>query len=444
MAHFLRTAGFTLVLSVASTLASEQGDPLRRQAYLGVSLRPPAIEKAGAEVRQVTEGAAAARAGLQVGDRILKINGRVLDSPVTFEQVYQPLRGGDTVRFEVLRDGKVFEQEITLPPLPKEEFPGIITEYGSVLTERGHRVRTILTRPENARGRLPGIFLVPWMSCDPVEFPVGGMVGIDMLIHRLVTDSGFVMMRVEKPGLVDSEGPPCIEADFQTEFAGFYAGLRKFKRNKFVDPDRIFILAQSNGAGYAPLVVDDEKVAGYVVTGGWVKTWFEHMLYIERSRYGLIGLSPGEISRRMRLVAELYTDYLIRKKLPGEIIAEKPHLVEVWEWQPAHQYGRPAAYMQQLQDLNLEAAWEKVEVPVLVIYGEYDWAMSGEDHRIIAEIVNRRHPGFARFVEMPRMNHSLFFYESAQQAFDNFGSGKFDESVVTLVLDWMNGVLSQE
>src|SRR5437764_13941273 len=33
---------------------------------------------------------------------------------------------------------------------------------------------------------------------------------------------------------------------------------------------------------------------------GWVKTWFEHMLDIERRRFVLMKKSPGEVSDRMK------------------------------------------------------------------------------------------------------------------------------------------------
>src|SRR6516165_5341299 len=52
--------------------------------------------------------------------------------------------------------------------LPYEQIAGRVVEYGSVVSARGQRVRTITTRPTDARDRLPVIVFVPWLSCDSV------------------------------------------------------------------------------------------------------------------------------------------------------------------------------------------------------------------------------------------------------------------------------------
>src|SRR5439155_1088389 len=76
----------------------------------------------------------------------------------------------------------------------------------------------------------------------------------------------------------------------------------------------------------------------------------------------------------------LYHLYLIDGLTPGEAIRRKPALKPRWYDAPDGQYGRPAAFFQQLQRLNLAEAWSHVAVPTLAIHGEYDWIMSGDDH----------------------------------------------------------------
>lgn len=415
---------------------------LRRQAYLGASLSAPTSLKAGAEVTAVEKGTAAAKAGLSVGDRILKINGRLLDDPIAFDAIIAGLRGGDTADLEVLRGGRLLSQRIALPPLPSDEIEGTDLFYDSVLTDRGHRLRTILTRPKGSRGRLPGLFLAGWLSCDSVEIPVGPRDGFARLLRGLASQSGFAMMRMDKPGVGDSEGSACGQTDFQTELAGYRAAFQAFLRYDFVDPERIFVLGMSNGGGFAPLVTGDAKVRGFISSGAWAKTWFEHMMEIERRRLTLSGSPPGEVSDRMRGYAELYDAYLNGKKAPGEVVRERPHLTHLWPGLPGHQYGRPAAFYQQLQALNLAAVWEKVESPVLVLYGEHDWIMSREDHEMIAAIVNRRRPGTARFVAIPRMSHAYYIHESPEKSFRDHDSGSFYEPIVPLIVDWMKEQIS--
>jgi hypothetical protein len=45
--------------------------------------------------------------------------------------------------------------------LPYERIAGRVVEYGSAVSARGHRVRTVTTRPTDATGRLPLVICVP-------------------------------------------------------------------------------------------------------------------------------------------------------------------------------------------------------------------------------------------------------------------------------------------
>lgn len=410
---------------------------LRRQVFLGVSLSSPNASQAGAEVKRVVDAGVAAHTGLRQNDRILRINGVLLDSPAAVQRILISLREGDTARFEIVRDGQPLDFTSTLQGLPREQLQGVEIVYDAASTDLGFRVRTIVTRPRNSSGKLPAVFLVGWLSCDSVEYPFGPADdGFGQLLHDLATQSGYVLVRMDKPGVGDSEGPKCAETDFQTELAAYRAAFATLKRYSYVDLDRVFILGLSNGGGFAPLVPQQEKVRGYVVAGGWSKTWFEHMLEHERRRLKLSGKKPGEVTESMKGYAEFYTDYLRRKMTPREILKAKPNLSPLWYGGPEQQYGRPASFFQQLEDLNLSASWEKVEAPVLVMHGEYDWIMSRDDHELIAEIVNSKQAGRAKFIELPQTDHLFMTFENMSQAFRGEG-GRYNKSVTAQVLEFL-------
>ena len=278
--------------------------------------------------------------------------------------------------------------------------------------------RTVITRPADAKTKLPAVMLVPWLSCDSVEPAAGPLDGMNELSKRIGERSGFVYFRVDKP-------QPCREADFERELAGYRAGLASLRKHPWVDPNRIVLIGMSNGGGILPLVADGTPVAGYIVVNGWSKTWLEHMLEHLRRAAEASGKSPGEVSARMGGYAELYTAYLVGKQTPGEIVRARPRLAPYWDGEPAHQYGRPAAFFQQLQDANLAAAWSRVAAPALVIYGEADTIMSRDDHERIVAMVNRNKPGAARLVVIPRMTH---FVEI---------DGRFPDAVWTAVEQWL-------
>ena len=411
-------------------------DPLRRTGDLGIAVRAPSAAKPGAEIARVRPGGAAAAAGLAAGDRILAIDGHALTDEASVSRTYERLRGGDRVRLRIRRGSEEFERTVTVPALPREEIAGLDVVYGSVVSDRRHRVRTVTTKPRAASGRLPALFLVGWLSCDSVEAPVAAPDGFARLLRDIMTRTDFVVMRMDKPGVGDSEGPACADLDFETELAAYRAAFASFARSPEVDPERIVVMGMSNGGGFAPLVVGDVSVAGFIVSGGWGKTWLEHMLEIERRRLSLSGKEPGEVSRQMKGLSELYDVYLNGRKTPGEIVRERPRLAGLWDDEPAHQYGRPAAFFQQLQDVNLAAAWQKVSAPVLAVHGEYDWIMSREDHELIASWVNRNRPGAGKFVSIPKMDHGYRRYASPEAAFRSEG-GIFAADVSDTIVEWL-------
>ena len=315
-----------------------------------------------------------------------------------------------------------------------EAYPGVVVRYDAVEDAAGQRLRTILTYPQRGGPRFPVIFVAGWLSCDTVEAPPGTMDSAQLVFQSLAKLPGFATARMDKPGVGDSEGD-CGATDFVTELGAYRAAFRKLSNYSFVDPARIFVFGLSNGGGFAPLVAEGAPVRGYVVVGGWLKTWYEHMLEIERRRLSLSGHAAAELNPLMKEVAELYSAYLLGRESPAAIFARRPELQKYWEGDPHQQYGRPVTYYQQLEDLNLMGAWSAVRVPLLALHGEYDWIMSRSDLEMMASLVNHNAPGAAEFVELPATGHTLEHYASQEAAFA-FKALPFDEAIAQRVDEW--------
>jgi pimeloyl-ACP methyl ester carboxylesterase len=314
-----------------------------------------------------------------------------------------------------------------------ETYPAHDVIYDSVRAPSGERVRLIVTRPRDARN-LPVIFVTGWLSCDSVEAPNDAKDSISLIFRRLAGLTNFALVRTDKPGTGDSEGD-CAKTDFDTELAAYRAAFKHMQSYNFIDRSRIFVFGLSNGAGWAPLVPDGAPVKGYVIGGAWVKTWFEHMMEIERRRLTLSGKSPGEVNELMALEARLHTAYLVMGKAPHEIFANAPDLEKVWAGEGDSLYGRPHTYYQQLQKLNLAGAWAKVRVPVLALHGEFDWIMSRDDPEMIVALVNRNTPGAAKLVILPEADHGFGHVTSFENAF-NGKRAAFDPKIADLIADW--------
>jgi pimeloyl-ACP methyl ester carboxylesterase len=323
---------------------------------------------------------------------------------------------------------------------PPESYQNVDVIYDSVTATDGKRLRTIVTKPRNAKGKLPVIFVAGWLSCDSVEAPVDTKDASGLVFRALAQLSQFILFRVDKQGVGDSEGV-CGDTDFDSELGGYKAAFNALRNYDFIDTSRVFILGISNGGGFAPLIPslgEEQEVRGYISVGGWAKTWFEHMLEIERRRFTLIGKSPAEVTRSMEMASTLYYEWLIKERSVAKILKEHPQLAEIWPGgkDTSHLYGRPLAFYRDLQNLNLAAVWSQVKVPTYALRGAFDWIMSREDPELIAQYVNKN-GDLAIFYEIPETGHTFQHYLSLADAFKG-KSAPFDPKVVGLLTDWLS------
>jgi pimeloyl-ACP methyl ester carboxylesterase len=153
------------------------------------------------------------------------------------------------------------------------------------------------------------------------------------------------------------------------------------------------------------------------------------MIDIERRRLIEEGKAPAEVNRAVKSFIEFYDLYLVKGLTPGQVIAQHPEWKALWYDRPDGQYGRPAAFYQQLQALNLGEVWQNVTVPVLVLRGTGDNIMSRTDGEAIVRSVNQAHPGHAQFQQFDDVTHGLTV------------NGKFYDEIVPTVLKWMTAQL---
>ena len=104
-------------------------DQLARRGTLGAGLREPAAGRAGSEIVSIQPDSAAARAGLRVGDRVLRIDQTLLTDEIAQQTALAELRAGRRVALQVVtQDGSVSAREITPDEVPREQVPGLELE----------------------------------------------------------------------------------------------------------------------------------------------------------------------------------------------------------------------------------------------------------------------------------------------------------------------------
>lgn len=329
---------------------------------------------------------------------------------------------------------------------PLESTPGLETEYGAVRMSEGYHLRSILVRPAGTRGPLPAIFYVQPVSCGSIEWPEK----VPTTLRQLALRSGHVVIRIERAGTGDSEGPQCSALDYDTEVRHYREALDQLSGHGWVVRDKVIIYGSSLGSTVAPLIAQDRKLAGVIVQGGGALTYVERMINFDRLWFERSGrFPPNEVHERVLKSIRFNQAYLLGRKTPDQIEREQPDLEGVWASMrgtveaPPH-YGRPHAWHWQAADKNFLAAWSRVQAPVLVLWGEHEQFEPRHGHQMIVDAVNALRPGTATFVELNGIDHSLWRYPSSYAAYREEGGVVDREAFLVPVLDWLRRISGRE
>ena len=427
-----KTTFFLFLISI--TFIKIEAQELLRRATWQAQVAYPAAEVPGATVRSVEAGSPLDKAGVKAGDIILSVNGQ-LATNARWSDIDYALRGG--VDTELIVKSGVNSRKVILKlnPLEEETHDGFDTSYEQFTTRYGITQRAIITKPKNKRGRQPAMFMIGGLSCSSMEVYSKRGGNWPKVIRALVEETGMVVMRIEKPGVGDSQGA-CSQTDFYTELEGIREGIRMLKSKDYVDTTNIIVFGSSMGSAIAPSMANEFGLAGVISDGTFFKTWYEHMLEIERRIKQMEGHNESEISKMMNeAYIPLYHGMLIQKKTYQQVVDEYPAIAE-YNYHGADQmYGRPVAYYQQLQQFDFAAGWENLQVPLRIMRGTNDWIMSAYDNQMIIDLLNRKGHKDHQLYEYPGLDHWNTIHPSPENSY--FGRpGKWEDEISGILVKW--------
>ncbi len=110
-------------------------------------------------------------------------------------------------------------------------------------------------------------------------------------------------------------------------------------------------------------------------------------------------------------------------------------------------FGVSYTYLQQIADLDIAAAWKKVDVPVLVTWGTSDPTTTAEESRYLVDAIHSVHPGRATYAEFAGMGHGLDLSPSPRawlEAIKKNQHGEFDQEFLDRIDSWLKGVLKPQ
>lgn len=429
----MRKTTFFLIL-IFITITKINAQELLRRATWEAQVAYPTADVPGATVRSVVPNSPLDKAGITTGDVIVSVNGQLATND-RWSDIDYALRGG--VDTELIVKSGVSTRKVTVRfnALAEETHDGFDTFYEQFTTRYGITQRAIITKPKNKSGKQPAMFMIGGLSCSSMEVYSKRGGNWPKVIRALVEETDMVVMRIEKPGVGDSQGA-CSQTDFYTELEGIREGIRLLKSKDYVDTTNIIVFGSSMGSAIAPSMANEFGLAGVISDGTFFKTWYEHMLEIERRIKQMEGHNESEISKMMNeAYIPLYHGMLIEKKTYQEVTDEYPAIAE-YNYHGADQmYGRPVVYYQQLQQFDFAAGWENLQVPLRIMRGTNDWIMSAFDNQMIMGLLDRKGHKDHLLYEYPGLDHWNTIHPNTENSY--FGRpGKWEDDISGILVKW--------
>jgi pimeloyl-ACP methyl ester carboxylesterase len=435
------------VALVAALTAAAAPDGLPRRGQLGVRVaavpddfRPTLKLEAGEGVlvQLVTAGGSAEAGGLQSGDILLTLQGQRIRGVTDFLDRTSALLGGQRCELGLMRHGRRTTLALLVNERPRDRGETFDVLYHDVMSG-GVRLRTIVTRP-HAAGRHPVLFLIPGLGATSVDQPLGDPGAYSRILAEFARD-GWVTVRVDKPGIGDSEGGPHAETGFGAELDGYRQALRAARRYDFADAEAVVVFGHSLGGVFAPILAGETPVKGVAVYGTVVKPWVEYLIENRHRQERLAGTDPAVADARVRDMAAAVQALMIDRTEPAALARARPELqpvLKVLVPDGRHFWGRTLGFWSQLAGTDLPAHWAKGQAHVLAIWGRHDFIATEADHPRIAEIVNRARPGRGRYLALPGSDHAFRKTTSVEDSFRRWTTPgtEIDPEIIAALKAW--------
>ncbi len=443
----------SIVLLISFSQISNSQE-LKRRAYLGVygteitdSVAGIYKIKSGINIDSLKNISLTKKHKLKPADIIVSINGNDVKTLQDLSRQVSLSREGNKVNFKIIRKGKVKKISGIFPAFPYEKSETHEIIYDKFEFDNGY-IRVIIDKPKG-QGKFPSILFIQGYTCSSID-NVGDKHPYIQLVKGLC-DKGYVVMRIEKPGIGDcSNVSECNDIGFKTETEAFLKGLQKLKSYDFVDTSKVFIWGHSLGGIVAPIIANREKVKGIIVYGTTIKPWREYLVEMFRVQNPIMGIDFVENENNMLDYYKIIHALFIDKKEPS-LIAKDTVLLTVFKELMYYDgeeriWGRNYKAFVQIDDYNLTEYWSKTDADVLVFWADADIeAFSRYDHETIVDVVNRYHPGKGKFIHLKNTTHAFAKVKSMQHGIENrtwkYMTENFNEEIIHKTDEWIKRVI---
>lgn len=407
----------------------------------------------GVFVEGVLPNSTSESAGIKEGDIIVEINGTAIADVSTFTSPpLSEITEGNPVAYKVWRNKAFVQLRTNAKAKISKTKQGINYEYGEIKTSFGY-LRTLLSKPINAKGKLPAILFIQGNMCESV-IEVPEKDPYEQFCNEM-TLQGYAVMRIDKPGAGDSEGKftTCIQMSFNQEIEQFQLGLASLIKNNTIDSKKIYLFGHSMGGMITPILAStNSAVKGAMVYGTLTTNFGSYYPEIINRSLLQSGNSADVALAYKNYTKEVTTSLFEENKTPQQIIKDKPEYKPVleqilgWDEKDNTILYRSLPFNRELNKIDPKKYWEKVTCPILTIYGTSDFeAIDKEYATAMLGWTNAKNAKNSKAIILENTDHAFAIVGSMEDGIklkhsDNYAQimqDKFNPLLVTKTVEWL-------
>ena len=412
-------------------------DNLPRRGRVGLAFDPAASE---CRIDRVQPSGPAARAGVAPGDILLAVGDTPVADATAARAALVRCRAGVALSLTFARPHEALTVSLVPDPMPLEAEARHAVSYRAV-DAGGFRLRVLVHYPQGD-GPWPAVLFLAGSDLGSVERP-DARDPLRCLVHDLV-DAGYAVVRMERRGVGDSEGPPLADATLADERDDYRAALRWLAAEPWCAPGRVVLLGHSLGGLLAPQLCatpEGAAVRAMMLYGVGSLPWTEYLARHLRAVGALQGLDADAIDALYARHRQMHTRLLEARQSLGEFFDAVPearaHPARYGLDHAGRIEGRCVAYWQEVPASPTIEPLCTAARPTRIAWGACDWQSYRDEHVALAEALNAVHAGLATFVEVPEADHNFALRAGRDDAFVRWGGGPYAPAVGEAFTAWL-------
>jgi len=334
------------------------------------------------------------------------------------------------------------------PQTPKAPFDYHIEEVSFPSRAPDIQLAGTLTRPAG-NGPYPAIIMITGSGPQDRDETIAGHKPFWVIADHL-TKNGFAVLRYDDRGVGKSSGnfATATTRDFAQDSAG---ALNYLQTRSDIAADKIGYFGHSEGGAVAILAHQDNgaytaPAAYLVLMTSLILPYSEAVLDQVRALSTLAGNNPVAVNNAVNVQKKI-VDAALAAQSPQE--AEKAVVEELVKAgvprQTAQTQAKPfgSQWFYELLKLDTRPVLEKINVPVLGLWGEKDIQVNAQKHKIAAMTALKDNPQ-AELIILPALNHLL-------QPADTGNISEYSEiettispEALTLITNWLKNKTRDE